>query len=708
MTRQHTITLSRLRNYWRLLGFVTLFAVLACQSRPEQKPSEDDYLADDSLTADWPAYGRTHSEQRFSPLTEINTENAEELRLDWYIDLPDKGGLVSTPLVIDGILYFTGTMNVIRAVNAVTGEKIWEYDPETGKHLGKRKISGWSHSRGITYYAGKIFIATWDGRLIALNAKTGVPIWSVQTVDKDKWYNITGVPKAFKGKVLIGNGGSEGGPARGYVTAYDAETGQQVWRFYIVPGNPADGFENEAMRLAAETWTGEWWKFGGGGNSWHGFTYDPELDQLYIGTGNGGPWNRQVRSPGGGDNLFLSCIVALDPDDGTYLWHYQTTPGESWDYNSNMDIVLADLKIKDTILKTILHAPKNGFFYVINRTNGRLISAQPFVETTWASHIDSITGRPVEVPGSRYEHSLAYITPSPHGAHSWHAMSYNPNTGLVYLPSIHDAEEYSVEDMDLEAIRKNPTKAGIAVRLSGKAKKPRPYEGSLQAWDPLSQTAKWSIPQKDLWNAGTLTTAGNLVFQGRADGWFIAYNATNGDSLWAFNAGVGISAPPITYQIRGVQYIALLAGWGGAYAGVGEKNLGWDYGHHQRRLLVFSWRGKLDPPPIKPPHFPQPLDLPDLHVDQKLATLGGGIYWKCGGCHGGKAEAKGMAPDLRASPISMDTTTFRLVVKEGLKLAGGMPTFTDLTDEQVLGIYHYIRQQARLSSSSVNDLPQGR
>lgn len=688
--------------FWLLGGLFVM-----CHTDRKTYSNEDHYLADESLTSSWPAYGRTHSEQRFSPLNDININNVNQLHLDWSVDLPDKGGLVSTPLVIEGIIYFTGTMNIVRALNAATGVKIWEYDPETGKNLGLRRISGWSHSRGISYYAGKIFLATWDGRLIALNARNGQPVWTVQTVDKDKWYNITGAPKAFKGKVLIGNGGSEAGPARGYVTAYDVETGQLAWRFYIVPGNPADGFENEAMRMAAKTWTGEWWKFGGGGNSWHGFTYDAELDQLYIGTGNGGPWNRQVRSPEGGDNLFLSSIVALDPDDGSYLWHYQTTPGESWDYNSNMDIVLADLTLQGKPVKTILHAPKNGFFYVIDRTNGRLISAKPFVETTWASHIDSLTGKPVEITGSRYEQDTAYITPSPHGGHSWHAMSYNPLTGLVYLPTIHDAEEFTVEGMDLEAIKNKPASAGIAVRLTGKAKKTRPYEGSLQAWNPVSQQQVWSIPQKDLWNAGTLTTAGHLVFQGRADGQFLAYNAINGDSLWSFNAGLGISAPPITYKIGGTQYLALLVGWGGAYAGVGEKNLGWDYGYHQRRLLVFSLTGRQVSPPIKPPHFPTPIDHPELTVNPKLASLGAGIYWKCGGCHGAKAVAKGMAPDLRASPLTLDTLTFRLVVKEGLKLAGGMPAYPDLTDEQVLGIFHYIRKEARAPGALPRQITQG-
>ncbi len=333
-------------------------------------------------------------------------------------------------------MYFIGSMNVVRAVNATSGTLLWEFDPEV-RAAASQMRAGWDHNRGIGFWKGKVYTATWDGRLIAIDARTGKEVWRVRTFEPDKPLYITGAPKIFKGKVLIGNGGTEHGPSRGYVTAYDAETGKQAWRFYIVPGNPADGFENDAMRMAAKTWTGQWWLHGGGGNAWHGFTYDAELDQLYIGTGNGSPWNRKIRSPEGGDNLFLCSIVALNPDTGEYKWHYQTTPGETWDFNSNMDIVLSDLPIEGRPRKVIMHAPKNGFFYVIDRTNGKLISAEPFTRTTWARRIDMETGRPIEVEGARYERGVATVAPTPIGAHSWHAMSFNPKTGLAYYPAMH-------------------------------------------------------------------------------------------------------------------------------------------------------------------------------------------------------------------------------------------------------------------------------
>jgi quinohemoprotein ethanol dehydrogenase len=665
--------------------------ILSCNQINE----EDKKIADENNTAEWLAYGRTHSEQRFSPMTDINADNVSSLKVDWFIDLPNDKALVSTPLVVDGMLYFTGTMNIVRAVDATNGKLIWEFDPEVAKHIGKKRKPGWTHNRGLSYYKDKIFMATWEGRLIALDAKTGKQIWSALTIEPDKKMNITGAPKAFAGKVLIGNGGSEAGANRGYVTAYDAETGKQAWRFYTVPGNPALGFEDEAQEMAAKTWSGEWWKIGGGGNAWHGFTYDAELNAVYIGTGNGGPWNQLVRSKKGDENLFVSSIVALDPQTGKYKWHYQTTPGDNWDYNSNMDIILATIPIERKPTKVILHAPKNGFFYVINRETGKFISAQPFVETSWASKVDSATGKPVINPAAYYEKAPAYITPSPLGAHSWHAMSYNPQTGLVYIPTIHDAVIYDQSKVNPEDWKKNPEKGGIAVSSTDADSLPRPYTGSLQAWNPVTQKLAWIHPHKELWNAGTLTTAGNLVFQGGADGIFYAFDAKTGKDLWKFDAGLGISAPPITYKIKGKQYIALLVGWGGAFAGVGNKNLGWDYNRQTRRLLVFSLDGKAQVSPQPSPYFPEPIVDKSFKIDETLASKGMILYYSCFACHGSNVEAKGMAPDLRASGVPLSYEAFKMIVRDGIKTNRGMPAFEKLSDDDLKALMHFIRQKAQ-------------
>ena len=685
--------------------YACLLLISACDKDAEVVVYDDKALADEAQTANWLAYGRTHNERRFSPSDQINDGNVAKLKVDWFLDLPDDVGLVSTPLVVDGTLYFTGTMNVIRAVDAATGKLLWEYDPKVADEIRGKRRTGWKHNRGISFYEGKLFAATWDGRLFALDAQTGKELWMVRTFDIDRALYITGTPKAFNGKVLIGNGGTESGPTRGWVTAYDAETGEEAWKFYIVPGNPADGFENEAMEMAAKTWTGEWWRHGGGGNAWHGFTYDPEFNAIYIGTGNGSPWNRKIRSPGGGDNLFLCSIVALDADTGDYLWHYQTTPGESWDYNSNMDIVLADLQLADDEkpIKAILHAPKNGFFYVINRETGKLVSAEAFVETTWATHIDIETGRPVEVPGARYETDTAYITPNAYGAHSWHSMSYSSETGLAYIPAQHYATNYSDLGFDIDGFQMEPFVGGFGVNPLT-AEQPREYPASLIAWDPIRQELAWEIPQKSGPNGGTLTTAGNLLFQGRADGRFAAYDATTGKKLWEFDMGLGMTAAPITYELNGKQYVSILVGWGGDSAGIGSlfstekfsgSNLGWDYGKHMRRLVTFSLDGAADMPPQPPPYFPQPLEAPEFEVDAELAEQGGLEFGTCLGCHGLGAIASGMAPDLRASAIPLEKESFAAVVRDGALVARGMPGTPGITDAQLEALQHYIRQRAR-------------
>ena len=696
----------------RTIGLAAGLALLAwtgASLRAQQAPPlvvDDAALAADPGGANWLAFGRTYSEQRFSPLDRIDTSTVGRLAVEWFVDLPGARGLVSTPLVVDGVLYFTGSMNVVRAVDAATGAALWEYDPEVAEHAGRRLRVGWDHSRGIAFWKGKVYVATWDGRLNAIDAVTGRELWSTRTIAPDAALYVTGAPKVFKGKVLVGNGGTEHGAARGYVTAYDAETGAQAWRFHIVPGDPADGFENDAMAMAAETWTGAWWEFGGGGNAWHGFTYDPEFDALYIGTGNGSPWNRKIRSPGGGDNLFLCSIVALDPDTGAYRWHYQTTPGETWDYNSNMDIVLADLTVDGRPVKALLHAPKNGFFYVIDRADGRLISADPFTEVTWATAVDAASGRPVEAPGARYETGPATIAPGPIGGHSWHAMSYNPATGLAYIPTIHLSYTFTDEGIDLDGWRspQRGTGTGVATRRLGSSRADGVL-GSLQAWDPVRRQQVWEAPLEGMWNAGTLTTAGNLVFQGRADGHLVAHDARSGAELWRFHVGSGISAPPITYALDGRQYVALLVGWGGAMAGVGgpsEAAHGWSYGAHPRRLIAFALDGRARLPASPPPRVPQPLAAPHFEVDAGLAQEGAREYrGVCSSCHGPGALSSGMAPDLRAAGVVLSAGAFANVLLEG-RNARGMPAYPELTARQLTALRHYIRQQAE------RGLPAGR
>ncbi len=678
-------------------ALITIGLVACAEAGTETRTLVDDAaLAEVGSGDNWLAYGRNYSEQRYSPLAQVNDANVSELGVAWYVDLPNDRSLVGTPLVVDGTLYYEGSYNVLRAVDAKTGALLWEYDPKVIETAGDRLRIMFDYSRGIAFWKGAVYVATIDGRLIAVDASDGTELWSRMTVDPELPLFITGAPRVFKDKVIVGNGGTEFGSIRGYVTAYDAATGEQVWRWYVVPGNPVDGFENEAMAMAAETWTGEWWKIGGGGTVWNGITYDPELDAIYLGTGNGAPWNPKIRSPAGGDNLFLCSIVALDADTGEYRWHYQTTPAEAWDYNSNMDIVLADLTIGGREVKALLHAPKNGFFYVIDRETGRLISAEPFARTTWATEIDLDTGRPVEVPGARYEDGEAEVYPSPWGAHSWHAMSFNPGTGLAYLPTMDVGAVYSDAGVDVMTWE-SPDWAfdgGVGVAI-GEAET---STSVLKAWDPVAQQAAWEVPLPGVWNAGTLTTAGNLLFQGRATGQLVAYRADTGEVLWSYDLGSGVSAPPITYAVDGTQYVSLLVGWGGAMAGLGTSlaaQHGWAYRVHPRRLVTFALGGDVELPPSPPPLIPEPIEAPDFVVDPALAEAGGALFaGKCALCHGFGAVSGGVAPDLRASAVVPSREAFIEVVLGGGRREMGMPQFSGLSEIQAGTLQHYIRAQA--------------
>ena len=389
----------------------------------------------DAEPENWLVHGRTNSEQRFSPLQQVNDVTVNDLGLAWYVDLDTDRGQEATPIIVDGVMYSTSAWSKLQAVDAQTGVLKWQYDPEVSGIWNVRACCG-VQNRGAAVWKGRVYFATLDGRLIALDAATGDLVWEVLTTDQAQSYTITGAPRIADGNIVIGNGGAEYG-VRGYVTAYNLDTGEQAWRFYTVPGNPADGFEDATQEMAAATWTGEWWVDGGGGTAWDSFAYDPELNLLYIGTGNGSPWSRAIRSPGGGDNLFLASIVAVNAASGEYVWHYQTVPGDTWDYTAVQHMVLADLAIDGEQRQVIMQAPKNGFYYVIDRVTGELISAENIMPVNWATHIDLESGRPVEVDGARYDETLATkkISPGAGGAHNWQPMSYSPLTGLVYIPA---------------------------------------------------------------------------------------------------------------------------------------------------------------------------------------------------------------------------------------------------------------------------------
>lgn len=663
------------------------------------KAIDNGVLAKESNGADWAGFGRTFSEQRFSPLKQIDADNVSRLGLAWSMDLPDVNFSTTAPLAVDGVIFFSPGVSEVRAVSATTGKLLWRYDPEVVKFAPKKMRAGWG-SRGLAYWDGKVFLGARDGRLIALNAKTGKPVWSAMTVGIDDQRYVSGAPRVFNSKVIIGHGGADYGPTRGYVTAYDARTGKQLWRFFTVPGNPADGFENKAMEMAAKTWKGEWWKHGGGGTVWNAMTYDPVFNRIYLGTGNGAPWNQKIRSPGGGDNLFLSSIVALDADTGEYAWHYQTNPGESWDYNSSMDMVLADVAIDGKKRQVILHAPKNGFFYVIDRADGKLISADKFTRVTWADRIDLSTGRPVEAAGARLPDGEALIWPGMMGGHNWQPMSYNPATGLVYIPTLDLPGYYNDKGIDSAAWKhREGTTWSPGFNDVNEDTPMNAGSSSLQAWDPVQKKAVWSVPTPGLMNGGTITTAGNLVFQGQVDGKFIAYAADTGKRLWSFEAGNAVMAPPITFSVGKTQYVAVLTGNGGAPSVMGspQAQFGWQSRGHVRRLLTFALDGKSKLAPVPTSVRFAAVDDPQVKIDPALAAKGKALFFEksCAGCHGFGAVAAGGAPDLRGSALALSLPGFTGVVRDGILQSKGMPRYEELNDEALESLYHYIRSRAR-------------
>lgn len=690
---ENTIT-TRTLKYITASGIAAIMSVSAAA----QTTVDDRALAEAGSTAEqWISYGRDQAETRFSPLTGINADNVAELGVVWTYDTGATRGHEATPLMWNGMLFATRPWGGVFALDAKTGEEVWHFDPGVDKGIGWKACCD-VVNRGVALYEDKVYVGATDGRLIALDAMTGEPVWSVMTVDPDRPYTITGAPRIADGKVIIGNGGAELG-VRGYVTAYDATTGEQDWRFWVVPGNPADGFENPDVEAAAETWNGNWWEAGGGGTVWDSIIYDPDARLVYVGTGNGSPWSHELRSDGEGDNLYLSSIVALDVETGRIEWHYQTTPGENWDYTAVQSLMLAELSIDGEMREVIMQAPKNGFFYVLDRHTGELLSAEPYAQVTWASGVDMETGRPIETPQARYDDAISFIMPGPGGAHNWNPMAYSPDTGLVYLPSIQESSFPYVQEagFEFELGRWNigvplGSLAGIAERPDqdyGPGAGPEPRStGALLAWDPVAGEPRWQIDYDIASSGGTLATAGNLVFQGTGDGRFMAFAADTGERLWEVDLGVGVMAAPMTYRIDDRQYVSVLVGWGGASALFGA-NFDGQY-KPEGRLWTFALGGDQDVEPVRGQAYPA-LTAIDFDDDPDQLARGGDLYGqRCSMCHGRGAASGGPLADLRHSaPGVFDS--YQAIVRQGAYTGMGMPNLGDVvSNEEVALIRNYV------------------
>ncbi len=650
---------------------------------------------------EWMTYGGTYSEQRFSRLKQIDSSNVGRLGLAWFADYETNQDQQGSPLYIDGVIYVSTARNVVYAFDARTGRQLWKYNPMI--HGERLRYNVGLVNRGIAAWRGKIIMGTLDARLVAIDAKTGKEVWSTDTVpaslglgDMTNRYAITMATRVAKGKVFIGASGGEFG-VRGWIAAFDAETGKEVWRFWTVPGDPSKGFENEALARAAQTWSGRWWKFGGGGTVWDSAIYDPVTDLLYFGTGNATPWNPRVRETRLDDDLYTASIVAVNPDTGAYVWHYQETPADSWDYDAVSPMMTADLTIGGERKHVILQPSKNGFLYVLEAATGKLLSADPFTEENWATGVDMKTGRPIVVPAARYAKQPWDAAPGVQGGHSWHPNAFSPDTGLLYIPAW---ESYFTLASPAPGRRTMPRGGfDLGIRMGARIAPGtlQPYDrrgvrGRLEAWDPVARKIVWETEpfSTGLPTGGVLATAGNLVFMGDGGGKVLtAYDARTGAKLWSFDAKTAVLAAPISYELDGVQYVA---------ASVGGAAQGGYFAPTNARMLVFALGGKTVLPQ-PPPYTPPPLNPPPLAASADVVAHGGELYSQyCSVCHGiNGMQARTSFPNLTVTPLLWTQEGFDAVVLQGVRTEKGMGSFAkDLTPEDAVAVREYLISRATL------------
>lgn len=641
----------------------------------------------------WLVKGGNARGQHYSVLNQINASNVSDLGLAWAADIPAPDGIAATPIVVDGVVYFSAAFSVVYAVNARDGDVLWSYDPKVREHLVKRPGMSWTAraSRGIAVWGGKVFATTADCRLVALDAGSGKPLWSKQTCDPKFGYGISDSPYVGDNKVFVGNNGSETGRKnRGYVSAYAADNGELLWRFYTVPSDDPAENNTPEMKMAAETWSGDALeKFGGGGSAWNEMTYDPETGLLFFGTAGALPYVYSVRSPEGGDNLFLSSVIALDADTGEYVWHYQTVPKDSWEYNATMNIALAEFEIGGATHKTLMIAPKNGFHYVLDRLTGELLAADKFAKVNWASHINIETGRPVYTTEAEYwtaaANPVVAVWPNMWGAHGWHPMAWHPGHKLSYIPVIDVPSIVSdYADGDFSDTLE------LMVEVDGKPMSP----GKLVAFDPLTGKPRWTVAHKLPFNGGVLATAGNLVFQGDAEGRFSAYAADTGELLWSVASGSSITAAPATYSIDDEQYIVIPIGSGGGIQFVYPQLQSTEDSQGPTRLLAFRLEGDAAMPVTTTVVRELP-DQPESNASAETIAVGKQIYgWECSGCHGKYAVARfnGSPKDLRYADAATHAKWHAIVIGGALR-ANGMPA-SEISLEESEAVRAYVLSRA--------------
>ena len=640
---------------------------------------------------DWLLNGRTFRAERHSPLTQIDTDSIQGLGLDWYTDLDAPDGMVATPIVVDGTIYIPLPFSVVQAIDASNGELLWEYDPVVSYAQGTELVAISARTnRGVAVWRGKVFVTVADCRLVALDAGTGELLWQQVACDPSKGYAMTAAPHVGRDMVFVGNANSESGlQTRGHVDAYDADTGRHLWRFYTVPSHIPEENTSPAMQMAAQTWTGDsLQRYGGGGNAWDDLTYDPELDLLYFGTAAALPQLYVERSPEGGDSLYTLSVVAVQGSTGEYRWHYQADPQDNWGYDLNTNIILADLPVNGQSRQVLMIAPKNGFFYVLDRATGELISANNFARVSWATHIDLDTGRPVHNPATNYWDGAQgefYLYPNPWGAHTWIPMSYHPGERLAYIP---------VNNLPVRQVFNGDGTVSGQMAIPPVEDGEEFVQGHLVAWDPVTQSRRWAVERANGFNGGTMTTAGGLVFQGTATGWFEAFSAGEGNPLWAFDTGSAISAAPVSYELDGEQYVLIAIGGGGHPRFARPEFFFVEAALGPSRLLAFKVGGTAQLPRyvVAARSLPEP---PPLTASPDMVEQGERLYQLCGFCHGPEARGalNGTMPDLRYMTEETHEQWHAIVVG-GARLDRGMPAFP-VSIEESEAIRAYVVNRAR-------------
>lgn len=694
-----------------LMLLVLAFSGCRSGSAPPQAAAVDrDRLLADADPGQWLAGGRDWRGTYYSPLEQINVGTAHRVGLAWDVALDTARGLEATPVVVDGVMYTSGNWGRVYALDARSGRALWSFVPDIDGQYGRNACCD-VVNRGVAVWRGRVYVGSTDGWLYALDAATGKVVWKQDTFfDRKRTLSISGAPQIAGDVVVIGQGGADFNNARGYVSAYDLATGKLRWRFFTVPGDPRRPAETPDVAAAAKTWArNSLWKTGGGGTAWDGMAYDPTLDLLYVGTGNSAPAAWQDRSPGGGDNLYLASILAIHPKTGRLAWHYQTVPGERWDYTATQKMILADLVIGGRKRQVLMQAPKNGFFYVLDRRTGQLISARAYAPMNWANGVDLKTGRPNFTGLAEYEHQPALVFPASSGAHNWQPMSYNPETGLVYIPTIEAAnvvgknydphgrtlldrwnvnmvfvEDYPVDgwpDLNLPPLK---------TVLKGQTYPRR--RAVLRAWDPVNGRVVWETPSPEFWEGGVMSTRGGLVVQGNTAGRLTFRDARNGKLMTSIDTGASIMAAPMSYVVDGVQYVAVMAGYGGGPGWVYPKgSAAYRYGN-QGHIMAFRLDGRPMParPVISYPPFPRP---PERVGSAAEIAAGAHLFVaNCARCHANAGP--GLVPDLRRIPPEIHQA-FDDIVLRGALSANGMGRFDDILDQRdVHNIHAYLIDQA--------------